>query len=577
MDRSEGGGRRRSRRWFLGASASAAGFVVLRCGGGGKATPTSSGGTPDSPTATLQPGSSVTPTPAGDPSIRITGFVLGDGQFDPHRTQVGTVHGQQAFVYSRLLAFEDQAAGTLTPDLAVAMPEQPDELTYIFQVHPAARWHDVEPVNGRPVTADDVVQSFNRQRQGDKSVFVRQARWLNISSIEATAADTVTIKTEAPFAPMLNWLADANAYIVAPEQDREGFGFSKERQIGSGPFIWVEWDELNFASVARNENWHGGMPRLAGVTVAQPVDAQQVEGALRVKDLDAAFVGRERADALKQDVPELQEALIGNALFFGMRFFTPVAPFNDVRVRTALSVAINRVDLAEKLFQGSGEPSGWVSWPVKQWALPSSELSQWPGYRLGSGGRDEDIADARALLDAYVADGHERPASFLLFVEQTVEQTLNLGSLIARHVYEALGIPVEKEVVPINELVQRHFAGEAAWVAAPDNGWLDLDDWLFPYFHSQGTQNSFALRNEDLDAKIASQRAEFDHDARRQIGLDVQRQLLQINAGVNLISERVVALRRPYVRAMPLDIMDGYQDRFSDCWIDTSDPTFRGR
>jgi ABC-type transport system substrate-binding protein len=114
-------------------------------------------------------------------------------------------------------------------------------------------------------------------------------------------------------------------------------------------------------------------------------------------------------------------------------------------------------------------------------------------------------------------------------------------------------------------------------VAGPDSGWLDLDDWLYPYFHSAGAQNSFALRNSDLDALIDAQRIEFDPDARRALGLQIQQQLLQINAGVNLVSERVVSLRRPYVHAFPLDVMDGYQDRFAECWIDVASDSYRGR
>jgi ABC-type transport system substrate-binding protein len=282
---------------------------------------------------------------------------------------------------------------------------------------------------------------------------------------------------------------------------------------------------------------------------------------------------------MKAAIPSLVESQVGNALFFGMRFTTASPPFDDVRVRTAISIAMNRSSLIESLFPGSGETSGWVSWPVSRWAMTPSDLSTWPGYRLGSGGRAQDISDARGLIDAYVADGNERPTEFLLYVEATSETTFSLGSLIARHVHEALGIPVAIEILPIEDLVGRLLDPQQTlpWVAGPDSGWLDLDDWLYPYFHSAGAQNSFALRNEDLDALILGQRAEFNSDTRRNLGLEIQRQLLQINVGVNLVSERVVALSQPYVRAFPLDIMDGYQDRFADCWVDVDDPAYTKR
>ena len=560
--------------------------MVLSCSGG-STSPSPTAGTsttgtqtpPAGPTATLGPGVTPTRPPAGPPSLTMTGFVVGDGQFDPHRTQVGTLQGQQAFVYSRLLSYEDQAANILRTDLATAMPQQPDELTYVFKLNPAARWHDVSPLDGRQVTAEDVVHSFDRQRLGDRSVFVRQSRWSNIASIDAPDSETVIITTAEPLAPMLNWLADPTAMIVAPEMDATGFSAEPDGQVGSGPFRWLEWTEGEFASVIRNEEWFGSAPALAGITVLHAENASEVVADLRVKDLDAAFVGRTQADAMKEAVPGLVESHVGNALFFGMRFTTSAPPFNDVRVRTALAIAMNRTEMIDIFFDGSGDRSGWVSWPVSHWALPFSELSEWPGYRLGSGGRAQDIQDARQQMDAYVADGNERPTTLELHVEQTSEETFSLGSLIARHVGQALGIEVTINPLPVEELVGRLLDPRQTlpWVAGPDSGWLDLDDWLYPYFHSAGVQNSFALRNEDLDALIVAQRAQFNPDDRRNLGLDIQRQLLQINAGINLVSERVVALSQPYVRAFPLDITDGYQDRFARCWVDVEDPSYRKR
>jgi ABC-type transport system substrate-binding protein len=565
---------RGSRRWFLGvtgAAAGAAGLAAIGCGGESKPVRVDLPTATQPPTVRPSPTSPGTPPTPADPSLRITGFVVGDGQFDPHKTQVGTLHGQQGFVYSRLIAYDNQALGNLSPDLAVAMPEQPDALTYIFRLNRAGRWHGVAPLNGRPVTAEDVVYSIQRQAQGDPS-FVRKARWVDIESIEATSEDTVVIKSKTPLAPLMSRFADANAYIVAPEQDQPDYRFSKERQYGSGPYQWVEWDEGKFASVSRNAGWFKAAPRLSGITIAQFNNARDVEAELRVKDLDAAFVGREQADSLKADLPGLLESQVGNALFFGMRFFMPAKPFDDERFRSAISVGVDRRDLVQRFFQGSGEANPWVSWPVTQWTLPQDTLSTVPGYRLGSGGREKDIGDAQLLLRAYGED-NEIQKELTLHVEATAEETLGLGARIREHLLP-LGLTVTVQPLPIGELVAQHFAGQAPWIAGPDTGWIDLDDWVYPYFHSEGTQNSFALRDEELDGLIVGQRGEMDAAARQKAGHDIQRRLLKINAGVNLVSERIVALRWPYVRNFPLDITDGYQHRFAGCWIDQTDPSY---
>jgi ABC-type transport system substrate-binding protein len=218
-----------------------------------------------------------------------------------------------------------------------------------------------------------------------------------------------------------------------------------------------------------------------------------------------------------------------------------------------------------------------VSWPVTKWALPPNELSPLAGYRRGSGARGQDITDARALLDAMRADGREPPASLTLSAATESESETGLAALIAAQVTEALGIDVAVNPMPLAELAAAATSGSAPWLVAPDTGWLDLDDWVFPYFHSSGTRNTFAMRHTTLDGLLERQRAEFNGDARRQLGYEIQRLLLQINPGVNIASERNVTLSWPYVRDFPLDVTDGYQDRFASCWIDTDDPLYRPR
>lgn len=575
------GGKRGNRRWFLGAggaaAAGAAGFVTVGCGGDSKKPFTPPGATP---IETALPAASATAAPQqgkrGD-TLRYTGFVASDASQDPHKTQAGPFYGQQALVFSRLLAYESQITGKLTPDLATGMPEQPDPQTITFRLNPNARWHDRDPLNARAVTAQDVEYSLRRQIDGDPS-FVRKSQWANVDSIQVPDPQTVTLKLKAPQAALINAFADVNAFIVAPELVDKGRNFAPDIQVGSGPFRWVEWSEGKFASVARNPKWHGGndRPNLDGVTIFQPKNTEEVEADLRTKKLDVALVGRPQADRLKERVSALQESTIGHSLFFGMRFFLPQAPYNDARFRAAVSIAVDRRDLLQQFFAGSGEVNPWISWPITRWSLPQAELANTPGYRPGANGRATDIAEAKALLAAFAAE-KAVPEDLPLFVLDDAEKNLRMGSIMRDQLRESLGLKVTIYPVPIGELISRLLTGQAPWAAGPDNGWVDLDDWVFPYFHSSGTKNSFPIRDADLDKLIEGQRSELDEARRREIGFEIQRKLLALNAGVNFVSERVVALGWSYVRDFPLDAADGYQHRFADCWIDRSDPNFRGR
>lgn len=573
--------RRVSRRGLFGATgalASVAGLAAIGCGGGKKAP------------ATAGPGSTATARPGGSPAatssravlserhgetLRYTGYLANSPSFDPHKTQA-EFYGQQSLVYSRLLSYVSQVDGTIVPDLATAHPERPDGQTLIFTLNPAARWHHRDPVNGRPVVAEDVKYSIERQITGDSS-FVSHNRWAIVDTIEAPSTTQLKVRLKIPFANAEGLFADVNSFVV-PHELASASAFSATNQLGSGPFRWVEWNQGTFASVARNEDWFGGdkRPYLDGIELRQPKNDDEIEAGLRTKALDAVFVRRELADRLRQNIPSLVETQAGQSLYFGTRFFITQAPFDDGRFRAALSYAINRRAMVDAFFGGSGDINPWVSWPIKRWTLPQSELTNFPGYRPGTGGRQVDIADAKAMLAAYAAE-KTVPTELTLSVEAVAEQTLGLGRMMAAQIGEALGITVHVNAMNIDDLVRAMIQQQAPWVAGPDTGRLDLDDWVYPYYHSAGTNNSFPVRDAELDGLIERQRVELQEDARRDLGYEIQRRILNLHAGENFVSERVIALAWPYVRGFPLDTQDGYQSRFADTWIDRSDASFRGR
>ena len=570
---------RGGRRWFLamgGGATAAAALAATGCQGGTtKPRPTSTAERSTAPATQLT--SSGTPTNAGTATttLRYTGFVSGDGVYDPHKTQAGPFYGQQALVYSRLLAYSSQVDGTIAADLAVSLPEQPDSLTYLFRLNQNARWHNQPPVNGRPVTSEDVKFSIVRQQSGDTS-FVRKAQWTNIESIETPSPDRVVVKLKTPLATGANLFADVNSFIVSPEMEKAGF--TADRQVGSGPFRWVEWSEGKFATVSRNPGWHGGnsRPYLDGITLRQAQNASEIEAGLRTKALDVAFVGRKTANQLRAAKPELQERAQTLAQFYGIRFFLPQFPFNDVRFRSAVSYALDRRAMISRFFADSGEVNPWVSTAIRRWSLPQAELATIAGYRPGTGGRAEDVKDARALLSAVKAD-KTLPSELPLFVVDAAEKAIGMGTTIRDQLQETLDLNVKVFPIPIGELASRVFSQNGPWAAAPDIGWVDLDDWLYPYFHSSGTNNSFALKDGAMDALIEAQRIELNEARRREIGFEIQRKLLALNAGINLVSETVVGINWPYVKGFPFDAADGYQHRLADCRLDPADPTFKGR
>jgi peptide/nickel transport system substrate-binding protein len=576
------GRRRYSRRWFLGAlgaSAGAAGLAALGCDD--PEPPALDEPTPEPTEEPDYPTYPSTPAPNPTPpqqrsrhggTLRYAAAFSSDEVFDPHRTTSAALLGQQALTYSRLLTYESQVEGTLAPDLAMGMPEQPDELTYIFELNPEARWHDLEPLNGRRVTALDVLNSVERQRSGRAQDFPRKGRWDPLSSIEAPGDHTVVARTGEPFAGTLTRFASPEGFVIPLELEGS---LGPTVQVGSGPFRWIEWSEGSYASVARDESWHrpDGGPFLDGISRVPPRSIEELEADFRTRELDAVEAGFLQAEELKRRLPDLREARSAVARFYGMRFLSSFPPFDDPRLRRAITVAVDRREMLQRFFHGSGTLNPWISAAVEGWALPQTELQRQAGYRPGKGGRDVDIAEARNALAAYRED-RELVEPLELLVSLNLEETLGMAGLIAAQLRQYLQLDVQVTAVGINELARRLSEGTAPWAVGIDNGWIDLDDWLFPYFHSSGAGNTFVLRDEELDAQIGEQRREMSAERRQAIGYDVQRRLLELNVGANFVSEDVVTLFLPYVQLFPVDAGEAYQDRFARTWIDRTHPTY---
>ena len=122
-----------------------------------------------------------------------------------------------------------------------------------------------------------------------------------------------------------------------------------------------------------------------------------------------------------------------------MRFFSRQQHFNDVRFRTAVTIALDRRAMIDQFFAGSGDVNPWVSWPVKKWTLPQSELTALPGYRPGKAGRDADIKQAKDLLAVY-SNEKGLPEDIPLFVVDDAQEALGLGSIIRDQLAESLGL-----------------------------------------------------------------------------------------------------------------------------------------
>ena len=268
----------------------------------------------------------------------------------------------------------------------------------------------------------------------------------------------------------------------------------------------------------------------------------------------------------------------------------PCPLWSDPRLRQAVHLAADRQQVVDFIWSGEAALTGPVGPVIDKWALPQEELLKIPGYRQGRAERQEDLAMARRLyeeagspeMDFVFAD---QPSYIPDFAPSFIEGLRqNLGPDVKKQVIRAYPQIAEGWLKGCDQMV-------ATW--GFDNGWIDLDDWVFPYFHTGGPKNSFGLSDPDLDALLDAQRAEFDEDARREIGYQIQRILLGVkpdgSGPLELKPDTAAFARLDYATLITLSVSWPYHKNnytwpwfgnnhwIANQWLDQNDPTFEGR
>ncbi len=605
-----------SRRRLLGsalaAGAGAAGLALTGCAGEGE----EGAPTPGPSMATPAPVPVVT---RGGGYRNFSYDAMAIDTLDPHQTQFGPLYSMHASVFSKVLQYDDEIEQVMRPDLSAdpngdpGMPEQPDEQTYIIRIRPNVYFHDTSEIRdkypevaGRQLTAEDVKYSIERQINPDSpqsALYYRRYHWEAVDKIELVDDLSLRITTKGAVAPFLHYLADRNAFIIAKELVDENDEMNEvSKMIGTGPFILEKFQAMDTVLLVRNPKWFGaddrpdlgtGRPFLdARETLWTPESAAVVETAFKTKQIDrGGFANLADTYRVLDDVGEAYVVACPQSGSPGIRFLIDRPPFDDQRRRRAIHLAIDRQTLAEQFWQGPpGRPhfhlSGPIAWMMRRWAIPQEELLQKPGYRLTPEEREEDIAEAKRLWEA--AGGTEAVGSFKMIFGGIPDFIPNIAlPQTVRMLREVLGVELEAEVDPtgytsLASCTLRNTQGaatgtcEAVW--GYDNGWIDLDDWLYPYFHTGGGKNSYRLSDPTVDELLDAQRIEFNYQERRDIGLELQHYLMdQVNADIKFANQNEQDMYWNYVRNPWIWNWYGNSYLFANTWIDQNAPSYADR
>jgi len=260
----------------------------------------------------------------------------------------------------------------IVPALAESW-ETPDDTTIVFDIRDNATWH-----NGEDFTADDWVYTLERIRSDDfESLYEGE-----LEPVEsATAEDDTTLRIDLsrPYAPLFAYLTPVGRAGIPVNQtavEAEGNQNYGNNPVGTGPFQLDEWNNRENLQLSAFDGYWGDAPNVDGIQVDLIEDQNALVNALLSGSIHIApSLPTAQVQALQgSDQVTLHQQLTGNYHYISMN--TDREPLDDVKVRQALMLAIDREAAVSAVFQGLAEPNTYPMSPVFEWAYPDEESFQ---------------------------------------------------------------------------------------------------------------------------------------------------------------------------------------------------------
>lgn len=477
---------------------------------------------------------------------------------DPHRQSSIYTHQLAGLVYNKLVSYEtgpnvDYTDYNVVPDLAERWEVSDDGKVYTFYLR-EAYWHDKAPVNGRQVTADDVIATMERiiNLPGHQASLLSE-----VESIVAKDPQTVVFTLKQPFAPFLNFMANHFMWIL-PKEGVEGQFDLATDAIGTGPFVLEKWEDNVQATFKKNPKFYEeGKPYLDEVIFKVVPDQGSRIAAFRTGQADTiGSLSPEELDQLIKTNPDVTvfEALFATQeqLYLNMK----KEPFNDLKVRKAISMAVDRQSMVKAIY-GGGETSGPVNPSLGDWSLPLEEREKLQPYNP---------EEAKKLLEeAGYPDGFD---TTLMVTNGYGEQLVRVAQWIAEDLRN-IGINAEIEVVEYATYFSERWPNvDYDMGVGYQTYFQEPDEWLRTQLHTNGARNWYNISDPELDKMLDEQRLILDVDQRKEYVHNIQRYVLE-----NLVNPIPISTyytktpRQPYIRDSYPHASYGY-GYLKDVWLD---------
>jgi peptide/nickel transport system substrate-binding protein len=442
---------------------------------------------------------------------------------DMHQESTFMVDIPMSPSYNTLIMFDPHDYPQIVGDLAKSWTVSDDYLTYTFTLHDGVKFHD-----GSELTSADVKASWDRiiwPPEGVRSF--RRSFYDMVKSVEAPDPHTVVFRLKYRSAAFLPTLAHPANFIFAKKYLDQDPQYYKTREMGTGPFLLKNYVRGSYIEFERNPNyWKKGLPYLDGVTYFIIKDTSARATALRSGRVDVEFRGFPPADAEKIKAQLGDQVIVGRPRAisnWGVAINVDKKPFDDERVRKALTLAIDRYDMAKTLapLTGLETVGGPLLHPDSQWALSGEELQGLPGY---SKDHEANLREAKRLLaEAGYPNGFQTVLTNRNVKLPYIDMAVYLISS-----WKKIGVQAEHKVEESATWSQSRVDRDFEMIVDPSGSATVGDpDEMFSRFITDGSYNFGRFSEPQVDALYNQQKKEMIEQKRIELVHEMQKPVLE--------------------------------------------------
>jgi peptide/nickel transport system substrate-binding protein len=387
-----------------------------------------------------------------------------------------------------------------------------------------------------------------------------------IKSVEAPDPSTVVFRLHHPSPAFLETLAHPGNFIYAKKHLDQDPQYYKSHAMGTGPFTLKNYVRGSHIELERNPHyWKKGLPYLDGITYFIIKDTSARAKALRSGRVDAElrYLPRSEADGIKgQRGDEVVVASPPPSNTHGVTFNVDKKPFDDERVRQAMSLAIDRYDMAKTLGPiALLDTVGGMMHPASKWALSQEELEQFPGF-----GRDHEanLREAKRLLtEAGYPDGFQTVLTNRNIKTPYVDFAVYLISS-----WKKIGVETEHKLEETATWSQSRINRDFELMVDPyGSATVGDPSEMLDKFVTGALENYGRMSDPVVDALFQQQAQEMNEPKRIELVKDLQRRLLEKAWRIQGLWYTRLEVRSARVRNYEPQPSHHMNRRFEDVWL----------